>query len=70
MEVRRREDEQVPLLLRVGLGVVWVYEGLVPKLLAPSPDLLSLVARFQPLPGAPEASSEPRACSRSCWAFS
>lgn len=55
MDVRRREDEQVPLLLRVGLGAVWVYEGLVPKLLAPSPDLLSLVARFQPLPGPPGA---------------
>ncbi|MBI4734773.1 MAG: demethoxyubiquinone hydroxylase family protein [candidate division NC10 bacterium] len=55
MEVRRPEDEQVPLLLRVGLGVVWVYEGLVPKLLAPSPDLLSLVARLQPLPGNPGA---------------
>ncbi len=55
MEVRRREDKQVPLLLRVGLGVVWVYEGLVPKLLAPSPDLLSLVARLQPLPGNPGA---------------
>lgn len=55
MAVRRREDEQIPLLLRVGLGVVWVYEGLVPKLLAPSPDLLSLVARIQPLPGPPGA---------------
>src|SRR3990172_10547198 len=55
MEVRRREDEQVPLLLRVGLGAVWVYEGLVPKLLTPSPELLALVARFQPLPGNPGA---------------
>lgn len=55
MVVRRREDQQVPLLLRVGLGAVWVYEGLVPKLLAPSPELLSLVARFQPFPGDPGA---------------
>ncbi|OGB99958.1 MAG: hypothetical protein A3G35_15590 [candidate division NC10 bacterium RIFCSPLOWO2_12_FULL_66_18] len=55
MGVRQREEEQVPLLLRVGLGAVWVYEGLVPKLLTPSPELLALVARFQPLPGNPGA---------------
>ncbi len=55
METRRQEEGQVPLLLRVGVGAVWVYEGLVPKLLVPNPELLALVARWQPLPGDPAA---------------
>jgi uncharacterized membrane protein YphA (DoxX/SURF4 family)/demethoxyubiquinone hydroxylase (CLK1/Coq7/Cat5 family) len=55
MDARRPEDAQVPLLLRVGVGAVWIYEGLVPKLLAPSPTLLDLAARWQPFPGAPAA---------------
>lgn len=46
----RQDEDQVSLLLRVGLGAVWVYEGLMPKLLVPSPDLLALVARVSPLP--------------------
>jgi uncharacterized membrane protein YphA (DoxX/SURF4 family) len=54
--VERREDEsQVPLLLRVGIGTVWVYEGLVSKLLRPNPDLVALLARALPLPGEPAA---------------
>lgn len=55
MEARRPEEGQVPLLLRVGVGAVWIYEGLVPKLLAPGPTLLDLAARWQPFPGAPAA---------------
>ncbi len=52
---RRQEDGQVALLLRIGIGAVWVYEGLVPKLLAPNPELLALIARWQPFPGNPSA---------------
>ncbi len=55
MEARRQEEGQVPLLLRVGVGAVWVYEGLVLALLVPNPTLLALVARWQPLPGNPAA---------------
>lgn len=55
MGPRRWEEGQVPLLLRVGIGAVWVYEGLVPKLLAPNPELLRFVARWQPFPGDPAA---------------
>ena len=55
MDVRRQEEGQVPLLLRIGVGAVWVYEGLVPKLLAPNPELLALIARWQPFPGDPSA---------------
>jgi uncharacterized membrane protein YphA (DoxX/SURF4 family) len=36
-------------LLRVGLGAVWVYEGLVPKLLLPQPALVSLLADRLPV---------------------
>ncbi len=53
MEAGRREEGQVPLLLRVGLGAVWLYEGLVPTLLVPNPELLALVRRLQPLPTDP-----------------
>ena len=35
---------QVSRLLRVGLGAVWIYEGLLPKLLLPQPVLVSLLA--------------------------
>ena len=55
MEARRPDQGQVPLLLRVGAGAVWLYEGLVPKLLAPDPTLLNLIARWQPFPGGPAA---------------
>lgn len=37
-------SEQVSRLLRVGLGAVWIYEGLLPKLLLPQPVLVSLLA--------------------------
>ncbi len=50
MEARRPEEGQVPLLLRVGLGAVWLYEGLVPKLLVPNPEMLALLGRLQLLP--------------------
>jgi len=40
-----RDEQQVPLLLRVGLGAVWVYEGLVPHLLGRGPDSLLLFGR-------------------------
>ena len=55
MDDRRPDEGQVPLLLRVGVGAVWLYEGLVPKLLAPDPRLLDLVSRWQPFPGDPAA---------------
>ncbi|HSB69828.1 MAG TPA: demethoxyubiquinone hydroxylase family protein [Candidatus Methylomirabilis sp.] len=40
-----RDEAQVPLLLRVGLGAAWVYEGLVPHLLGRSPGSLALFGR-------------------------
>lgn len=43
MDARRREAAEVALLLRVALGAVWVYQGLVPKLLAPSSGFLAPV---------------------------
>ena len=55
MDARRPDEGQVPLLLRVGVGAVWLYEGLVGKLLAPDPELLHLAARWQPFPGSPAA---------------
>jgi uncharacterized membrane protein YphA (DoxX/SURF4 family) len=55
MDARRPDEGQVPLLLRAGAGAVWLYEGLVPKLLAPDPTLLDLIARWQPFPGEPAA---------------
>ncbi len=55
MDARWPEEGQVPLLLRVGIGAVWIYGGLVGKLLAPSPELLGLTARWQPFPGDPAA---------------
>jgi uncharacterized membrane protein YphA (DoxX/SURF4 family) len=42
-------SEQMSRLLRVGLGAVWVYEGLVPKLLLPQPALVSLLADRLPV---------------------
>jgi len=53
--VRRPDEGQVPLLLRVGAGAVWLYEGLVGKLLAPDPKLLEFIAHWQPFPGEPAA---------------
>ena len=50
---RRGEESQVPVLLRVGLGAVWVCEGLVGKLLGVSPDLVAVLTRSLPLPGEP-----------------
>lgn len=35
----------VRIICRVALGLVWVYEGLVPKLLFVRPDQIDLVAR-------------------------
>ena len=37
-------SDQMSRLLRVGLGSVWIYEGLVPKLLLPQPALVLLLA--------------------------
>ena len=54
-DLRRWDDDQVLLLLRVGMGAVWLYEGLIGKLLAPDPRLLDLIVRWQPFPGAPMA---------------
>jgi uncharacterized membrane protein YphA (DoxX/SURF4 family) len=42
-------SDQMSRLLRVGLGAVWVYEGLVPKLLLPQPALVSLLADRLPV---------------------
>ncbi len=55
MDARRPDEAQVPILLRVGAGAVWLYEGLVGKLLAPDPTLLDPIARWQPFPGEPVA---------------
>jgi uncharacterized membrane protein YphA (DoxX/SURF4 family) len=55
MAERRGDESQVPLLLRVGVGTVWVYEGLVGKLLRPNPELVALLARAFPIPGEPAA---------------
>lgn len=55
MSAHWREEGQVPLLLRVGVGAVWIYEGVVGKLLAPGPELLRLAARWQPFAGDPAA---------------
>jgi uncharacterized membrane protein YphA (DoxX/SURF4 family) len=46
-----REGDQTALLLRVGLGAVWVCEGLVPNLLAPSPSLLVILSWSHIAPG-------------------
>ena len=40
----------VPLILRVGLGVMWLYEGLVPKWLWPSQAEVEIVARTGMIP--------------------
>ena len=55
MVERRWDEAQVLLLLRVGVGAVWVYEGLVGKLLTPNPELLTLLTRALPLSGDPAA---------------
>jgi uncharacterized membrane protein YphA (DoxX/SURF4 family) len=55
MAERRGDESQVPLLLRVGVGTVWVYEGLIGKLLRPDPELVALLARALPLPADPAA---------------
>ncbi|HSB80013.1 MAG TPA: DoxX-like family protein [Candidatus Methylomirabilis sp.] len=55
MAERRVDESQVPLLLRVGVGAVWVYEGLIGTLLKPDPDLVALLARVLLLPGDPAA---------------
>ena len=55
MAERRWDEAQVLLLLRVGVGAVWVYEGLVGKLLTPNPELLTLLTRVLPLSGDPAA---------------
>ena len=36
---------QVRIICRVALGLVWIYEGLIPKLLFVRPDQIDLVAR-------------------------
>ena len=40
----------IPLILRVGLGFVWVYEGLVPKFLVSPARGVELVARSHLVP--------------------
>jgi len=55
MDTSHSDAEQASLLLRVGLGAVLIYEGLVPRLLAPSPPLLDLVSRWLPWFGEPTA---------------
>jgi uncharacterized membrane protein YphA (DoxX/SURF4 family) len=38
-------DRAVPLILRLGLGFAWIYEGILPKWLFPSPAEVDIVAR-------------------------
>jgi len=42
---RSWSDRAVPLILRLGLGFVWIYEGIVPKWIFPSPAEVEIVAR-------------------------
>jgi uncharacterized membrane protein YphA (DoxX/SURF4 family) len=42
-------SDQMSRLLRVGLGAVWIYEGLVPKLLLPQLALVALLADRLPV---------------------
>lgn len=55
MVERRGEESQVSVLLRVGLGAVWVCEGLVGKLLGPASDLVAVLTRTLSLSGDPAA---------------
>jgi len=55
MDTSHCDAEQLSLFLRVGLGAVLIYEGLVPRLLAPSPQLLELFSRWLPWLGEPTA---------------
>jgi uncharacterized membrane protein YphA (DoxX/SURF4 family) len=45
---------QVRIICRVALGLVWLYEGLVPKLLFVRPDQIDLVERSGLYFGTPE----------------
>ncbi len=45
---------QVRIVCRVALGLVWLYEGLVPKLLFVRPDQIDLVERSRLYIGTPE----------------
>lgn len=40
----------IPLILRVGLGFVWIYEGLVPKFLVSPAQEVEFVARSHLVP--------------------
>ena len=40
----------IPLILRVGLGFVWIYEGLVPKFLVSPGQEVEIVARSHLVP--------------------
>ncbi len=40
----------IPLILRVGLGFVWIYEGLVPKFLVSPAQEVEIVARSHLVP--------------------
>ena len=46
MGERQLRESPVRLLLQVSLGAIWVYDGLVTKLLAPAPHLPSLVVAW------------------------
>jgi uncharacterized membrane protein YphA (DoxX/SURF4 family) len=46
--------DQVRIICRVALGLVWLYEGLVPKLLFVRPDQIDLVERSGLYFGTPE----------------
>ncbi len=48
------DESQVALLLRVGVGTVWLYEGLVGNILAPDPSFLRLIAAWPWIPAPPE----------------
>ena len=50
-----KETNQVRVVCRIALGAVWLYEGLVPKLLFIRPDQTELVQRSGLYFGTPES---------------
>jgi len=54
---RPRDIRLVKTLARISLGLVWIYEGLVPKILFASlhPEQVELVRQYWPFRAAPES---------------